>query len=210
MSGVNKGWDIAIRNAWMRSLVKMVQMGAEYDFPVLKLYGYVVLYRETDRPLMEKYAVRIVKYILLGLGRKLKPDAERSEYSAMVQLFVRVLFDKDLFDILAHVKPKKAVSMITQLLSGDSKRSVDEIGLCTFIVNCNRKYEDLVMLEGSVSEILYSHACQTVLEMYPENRQVQNCVMLQQALLIHGWEFRFSEQRVFEIIRCLLSSDEIF
>jgi hypothetical protein len=73
VSGVNKGWDIAIKNAWMRSLVKMVQMGAEYDFPVLKLYGYVVLYRDKDSALMEKYAVMIVNYILLGISRKLKP-----------------------------------------------------------------------------------------------------------------------------------------
>lgn len=118
MSGVNKGWDIAIKNAWMRSLVKMVQMGAEYDFPVLKLYGYVVLYRNTDKELMEKYAVRIINYILLGLAHQLKPDVEHSEYAGMVHLFVRVLFDRDLFDILATAKPKKALSMITQLVSG--------------------------------------------------------------------------------------------
>mgnify|MGYP000899030158 FL=1 len=118
MSGINKGWDIAIKNAWMRSLVKMVQMGAEYDFPVLKLYGYVVLYKDTDRQLMEKYAVRIINYILLGLRHKLKPNADHEEYIGMVQLFVRVLFDRDLLDVLVSVKPKKAMIMITQLLSG--------------------------------------------------------------------------------------------
>ena len=65
-------------------------------------------------------------------------------------------------------------------------------------------------MEGSVSEILYSHACQTVLEMYPDNKQVQNCVMLQQALQIHGWDFRFTEQRVFAIIYGLISNDDMF
>jgi len=210
MSGVNKGWDIAIKNAWMRSLVKMVQMGAEYDFPVLKLYGYVVLYKDTDRKLMEKYAVRIVNYILLGLGHQLRPNVDHQEHSGMVRLFVRVLFERDLFDILASVKPKKAVRMITQLLSGESKQCVDGMGLCPFIVNCNRKYEDLIMMQGSISEILYSHACQTVLEMYPEDKEVQNCVEFQQALLIHDQEFRFKEERVFKIICCLLSSDEVF
>lgn len=35
-------------------------------------------------------------------------------------------------------------------------------------------------------------------------------MVLQQAFLIHGWDFRFTEERVFEIIHCILSSDEIF
>jgi hypothetical protein len=32
-----------------------------------------VLYRDKDSALMEKYAVMIVNYILLGISRKLKP-----------------------------------------------------------------------------------------------------------------------------------------
>jgi hypothetical protein len=80
----------------------------------------------------------------------------------MIELFVRILFDKDLFVVLATVKPKKALSMIAELLSGDSKKCVDDMGLCPFVLNCNRKYEGLVMIEGSVSEILYSHTSETI------------------------------------------------
>jgi hypothetical protein len=46
--------------------------------------------------------------------------------------------------------------------------------------------------------------------MFAENKEVQNCMVLQQALLIHKWEFRFTEDRMFQIISCILSSDEIF
>lgn len=58
----------------------MVQMGAEYDFPVLKLYGYVVLYKDKDSMLTEKYAIQIIKYITLGISRKLKESVEDEEY----------------------------------------------------------------------------------------------------------------------------------
>jgi hypothetical protein len=30
MSGIDKGWDVAIKNAWMRSLIKIAKMGEDY------------------------------------------------------------------------------------------------------------------------------------------------------------------------------------
>lgn len=136
---------------------------------------------------MKKYAEQILQYILLGLSKKLKSNVVASEYAAMVQLFVKILFEKDLFDVLVSVKPKKVVSMLTQLFTGSSHQIIDDIELSMFIIGCNRRYPHIVISSGSISEILYSHACQTILEQFPTDPVIEECLILQQAQLFHDF-----------------------
>lgn len=71
MSGIDKGWDIAIKNAWMRALMKIAKMGEDYEFPLLKMCGYFIL-NESNEELAEKYASQIVKYMSLGINKNLE------------------------------------------------------------------------------------------------------------------------------------------
>lgn len=63
----------------------------------------------------------------------------------MIQLFVKILFERDLFDVLAKVKPKKVISMLTRLFEKDCKKCLDNLTLSTLVLQCNRKYEELMM-----------------------------------------------------------------
>ena len=70
MSGVDKGWEIAIKNAWMRALMKIAQMGDDYEFPLLKMCGYFILH-ENNEEVAGKYAIQIIKYMSLGVNKDL-------------------------------------------------------------------------------------------------------------------------------------------
>jgi hypothetical protein len=59
----------------------------------------------------------------------------------MIQLFVKILFEKDLFDVLAKVKPKKMITLLTKLFEKTTKKCLDDMALSTLVLQCNRKYE---------------------------------------------------------------------
>lgn len=42
MAGCEFGWEIAVKEGWMRALRKIVSMGMEIHFPLLKLSAFVV------------------------------------------------------------------------------------------------------------------------------------------------------------------------
>lgn len=42
MAGCEFGWELAIKEGWMRALRKIVSMGMEIHFPLLKLSSFVV------------------------------------------------------------------------------------------------------------------------------------------------------------------------
>ena len=68
LSGVKEGWEIAIKNAWMRSVMKIAQMGDDYEFPLLKMCGYFITH-EAEEALAYKYSIQIVQYMSLGVNK---------------------------------------------------------------------------------------------------------------------------------------------
>ena len=42
VGGVEYGWEIAIKKGWMRALHRIVEMGIEVHFPLLKLSSFII------------------------------------------------------------------------------------------------------------------------------------------------------------------------
>lgn len=93
MSGIDKGWEIAIKNAWMRALMKIAKMGDDYEFPLLKMCGYFILNQNIEE-LAGKYASQIIKYMSLGINKNLQQLDDEQEYDDMIKIFVKILLDK--------------------------------------------------------------------------------------------------------------------
>ena len=68
--------------------------------------------------------MQIIKYMSLGINKDLQKVEDDNEYSDMIKIFVKILLDKGMYIRLAKYKPKKVVSLFTDLFRGDSLRSI--------------------------------------------------------------------------------------
>lgn len=94
MAGCEFGWELAIKEGWMRALRKIVSMGMEIHFPLLKLSSFVVAelqklqkldqignedadYEKKCNEIIDKidnYCLQMVDYAALALEYFLDPE----------------------------------------------------------------------------------------------------------------------------------------